>query len=280
MALASCSKVSKRMVDPLFAYKSRATHFTKTFDSVVPHRVSTVIGDLSGTFCHPFASVVSEAFVRVFSNEGVGLHWDEVFKHMGMPKNLHIEALLENPVIWKRWTQTKGYEPTQDDTDRLYGAFLPIQEDLLKKFSHPLPDVRETMRTLQDDYEIEVGATTGFPQQLASIVQNSLVPQGVELKHVVGCDSVLDGIRPAPFMLYRCMELFDSWPLSTVVKVGDTIGDIQEGRAAGVWTVGVTEYSSMLGVGYFQEESIDLSSPPHSSHNTCRTSIGCQTSNV
>lgn len=237
---------------------SMASHFPKPSTTTIPPRVSTLVGDLSGTYCHPFAAIVSEAFVRVFEQEGVTLHWDEATKPMGMPKDLHMEALLDNPTIKERWTKTKGQEPNDKDRARLYDSFVPLQEDLLRNFSYPLPHVKTVLKTLQEDYKICVGATTGFPQHLASIVQESLATQGVKIEAVVGCDSVLHGSRPAPFMLYKCMDLLGGWPLSSVVKVGDTLGDVKEGREAGVWTVGVTNYSSMLGIYYFQDEGIDF----------------------
>lgn len=240
------------------AATSLVSHFPKSDASVIPPRVSTLVGDLSGTFCHPFAAIVSEAFVHVFEKEGVTLHWDEATKPVGTPLGLHMQALLDNPTIKERWTKTKGKEPNGDDCARLYDSFVPLQEDLLRNFSHPLPHVRGVLKSLQDDYEIRVGATTGFPHHLASIVQEALAAQGVNIEAVVGCDSVLHGSRPAPFMLYKCMELLNGWPLPTVVKVGDTLGDVREGREAGVWAVGLTGYSSMLGIYYYQDEGIDF----------------------
>ena len=51
-----------------------------------------------------------------------------------------------------------------------------------------------------------------------------------------------------------------------VVKVGDTISDVKEGVNAGVWTVGVIEGSSELGLS--QEEYEALS--PQERESACR----------
>ena len=48
-------------------------------------------------------------------------------------------------------------------------------------------------------------------------------------------------------MIYRLMELLDIYPPAAVVKVGDTVPDILEGRNAGVWSVGVTHTGSDVG---------------------------------
>jgi phosphonoacetaldehyde hydrolase len=60
-------------------------------------------------------------------------------------------------------------------------------------------------------------------------------------------------------MMFRIMETVGVYPSYTVVKVGDTVPDIEEGRNAGVWSVGVTRSSSA--VGCTEEELAALSEP-------------------
>ncbi|MEK3936290.1 hypothetical protein MKY41_13245 [Sporosarcina sp. FSL W7-1349] len=49
-------------------------------------------------------------------------------------------------------------------------------------------------------------------------------------------------------MIYRNMEALQLSAAWKVVKVGDTISDIQEGVCAGVWSVGVIIGSSEMGL--------------------------------
>jgi phosphonoacetaldehyde hydrolase len=44
------------------------------------------------------------------------------------------------------------------------------------------------------------------------------------------------------------MEATGVCPPAAVVKVGDTVPDVEEGRNAGVWTVGVTDSGSAVGL--------------------------------
>src|SRR5262249_48058679 len=53
--------------------------------------------------------------------------------------------------------------------------------------------------------------------------------------------------RPKPWMIFRLMEELDVCPPAAVVKVGDTVPDIEEGRNAGAWSVGVTHTGSEVG---------------------------------
>ena len=44
------------------------------------------------------------------------------------------------------------------------------------------------------------------------------------------------------------MEALDVFPPRAVVKVGDTVVDIEDGRNAGVWSVAVVDSSSEMGL--------------------------------
>jgi phosphonoacetaldehyde hydrolase len=49
-------------------------------------------------------------------------------------------------------------------------------------------------------------------------------------------------------MIFRLMELTGVYPPSAVVKIGDTVPDIEEGRNAGAWSIGITESGSEVGL--------------------------------
>ena len=54
--------------------------------------------------------------------------------------------------------------------------------------------------------------------------------------------------RPYPYMIFKNMIELHISSVKNVIKVGDTISDIQEGVNAGVIVVGVIEGSSTLGL--------------------------------
>lgn len=51
-------------------------------------------------------------------------------------------------------------------------------------------------------------------------------------------------------MIHKNMQYFKNKSVDEVIKVGDTVSDIQEGKNAGVLTVGVIEGSSLMGISY------------------------------
>lgn len=49
-------------------------------------------------------------------------------------------------------------------------------------------------------------------------------------------------------MVFRNMYKLGIQSVSEVVKVGDTFADIMEGKNAGVWSAGVIDGSSVMGI--------------------------------
>lgn len=49
-------------------------------------------------------------------------------------------------------------------------------------------------------------------------------------------------------MLARNAQLLNVYPPISCVKIGDTISDIEEGRNAGMWTIGLTRTGNMIGL--------------------------------
>jgi phosphonoacetaldehyde hydrolase len=92
---------------------------------------------------------------------------------------------------------------------------------------------------------------------MMDVVIPNAARKGYQPDYVITPDGTHSLGRPYPYMIYHNMEalkLSASWK---VVKVGDTISDIQEGVNAGVWSVGVIIGSSEMGLS--QEEFNALS---------------------
>ncbi len=62
--------------------------------------------------------------------------------------------------------------------------------------------------------------------------------------------------RPFPYMIFQNMEALHIQSVASVMKVGDTISDIKEGKNAGVYTVGVVEGSSEMGLTQAEYEAL------------------------
>jgi phosphonoacetaldehyde hydrolase len=165
---------------------------------------------------------------------------------MGIHKKDHIQAMLELPHIAEQWSRAHGHPWTADDLDRLYQKFIPMQLEALPKYGDVIPGVVEAVEKLRQR-GIPVAVNTGYNREMLEIVLQKAREGGFVPDAALCAFDVPKG-RPAPWMVFRLMEELGVYPPQAVVKIGDTIADIEAGRNAGVWTVGVTKTGNLVGL--------------------------------
>ncbi len=166
--------------------------------------------------------------------------------------------MLQLERIQAAWTAQYGGRPTERDIDMLYAGFEPLLLATLRDFTQPLPGVVDTVKALRDQ-GLKIGSTTGYTDAMMKYVAAGAKENGYEPDFWVTPDSTRSLGRPYPYMIYRNMEALTLSAPCRVVKIGDTIADIQEGRQAGVWSAGVIVGSSRMGLT--QAEYENLSEP-------------------
>jgi len=57
-------------------------------------------------------------------------------------------------------------------------------------------------------------------------------------------------------MIFACMQQTGAYPPAAVVKVGDTIADIEAGLNAGVWSLGVTRTGNLVGLSQAEFDAL------------------------
>ena len=130
--------------------------------------------------------------------------------------------------------------------------------ECLDKYSNLIPGTENSLNNLKKKFNLNIGITTGFNQEMCDIILQNTKKQGFIPDACVGGDGVTNnmGFRPSPFMLYENMKLLGTWPSKSVIKVDDTISGIQEGINAGCWTVGVYKYSNYINLNSLEESTI------------------------
>ena len=94
---------------------------------------------------------------------------------------------------------------------------------------------------------VQIGSTTGYTSEIMEYVLPVAKEQGYEPDCCVTPD-VTEYSRPTPFMVFECMRQLNVFPPKLVVKAGDTVMDILEGKNAGAWSVGIIKGSSVVGL--------------------------------
>ena len=171
---------------------------------------------------------------------------EDARRDMGLLKRDHIRAILALPNISSEWHTLFGREPGTEEVTRLFEEFGPLQMEIITQHSQLIEGVADVVRSWQNR-GLLIGSTTGYTREMLNPVLAQAAASGYRPDASVCPDEVGAG-RPAPWMLARNAQLLNVYPPSSCVKIGDTISDIEEGRNAGMWTIGLTRTGNMIGL--------------------------------
>lgn len=211
------------------------------------NRFDAVIFDWAGTTVDYGCFAPVQAFIEVFKHFGILPTMEEVRKPMGMLKRDHIKTMLSMDRISNEWQKKYGRNWREEDVDELYALFEEKLLGILEGFTDVKPYVLETVGELRKR-GIKIGSTTGYTDKMMEIVVSKAKENGYEPDAWFSPDSTGSFGRPYPYMIFKNMQRLGVMSVERVMKVGDTVSDIREGRNAGVYTVGIVEGSSEMGV--------------------------------
>ena len=217
--------------------------------------IKTVVFDWAGTTVDYGCFAPVQAFMEVFKHYGVEPTMEETRKPMGMLKIDHIRTMLHMERIEREWEKVHGALPNEEDVQKMYALFEEKLFSILDQFAAPKPHVLEAVAQLRAQ-GVRIGSTTGYTDEMMDIVAPAALAQGYAPDCMVTPDAVGGKGRPYPYMVFRNMQELGSKSVAEVAKVGDTVSDIKEGKAAGVFTVGVVEGSSEMALTQEEFEAL------------------------
>lgn len=218
-------------------------------------KVQAVIFDWAGTTVDYGCFAPVQVFVEVFSKRGIDITIEEARKPMGLLKIDHIRELLKMTRISNLWVTAFGKEPNEKDVNALYRDFEDLLFKVLQNYAKPVPGLIELVSGLRQR-GIKIGSTTGYTREMIDVVSGEAKKWGYQPDSIVASSEVPTG-RPAPWMCFQTAINLQVYPLSKIVKVGDTISDIKEGIHAGMWTVGVLKGGSEIGLSEQEINEMD-----------------------
>ena len=210
-------------------------------------KIDAVIFDWAGTTVDFGSTSPVSAFMEAFRRAGVEVTDEETRAPMGLLKRDHIRTMLRMPRIGKAWEEHYGRTPNADDVEALYADFEPALMAVLPKHCDIKPYVLEAVAALREK-GIKIGSTTGFTNSMMEVVVPEAAKAGYSPDTFVTADDTHGFGRPWPYMVFENMRRLGLQDVRRIVKVGDTVSDMREGKNAGLITVGVTEGSSVIGL--------------------------------
>ena len=218
-------------------------------------KIEMVVFDWAGTTVDYGCFAPVKVFIEVFKESGINVTLEEARAPMGLLKIDHIKAMLSGERVSKLWNEKFGRPWNSNDVNNLYHSFEKKLFTILADYTTPVPNCVETIKELRD-MGLKIGSTTGYTKAMMDIVVPGAKEKGYSPDYYITPNSVPAG-RPNPYMIYQNMINLSVADTDCVIKVGDTISDIKEGRNAKVWTVGILKGSSELGLTEEEVKNMD-----------------------
>ena len=225
--------------------------------------ITTIILDWAGTAVDFGSLAPVDAFIKAFEAHGVTPTLDETRAPMGLPKRAHVAIMLSGDRLAAAWQAKHGRAHSEADIDTIYAQFEANLFASLSNYATPLPGTLEAVAQVRE-MGIKIGSTTGYTRPMMDVVAPLAKEQGYAPDCLVCPEEVGGHGRPYPYMIWRNLEHLGTKSIQNVLKIGDTVADMQEGKAAGCLTAGVVIGSSLLGLS--QGEWRALSAEEKSAH--------------
>jgi len=185
-------------------------------------------------------------FIEVFKRKGVPISIEEARLPMGAHKKVHIRQITQIDRVAKAWEATHGARPTEGDVEAMFEDFVPLQLECLADYSELIPGTIEAVDAFRER-GLKIGSTTGFTGEMMDILIHEAKIRGYEPDSTVCATDVPAG-RPEPWMCLQNAMNLGVYPMESIVKIGDTLPDIEEGLNAGMWTIGLAKTGNEIGL--------------------------------
>jgi phosphonatase-like hydrolase len=218
----------------------------------VPHRVDQHIQlaalDMAGTTVDE-GGAVYEALSGAVRVGGCDATDEAVQRWMGADKREAISGLIE---------ESSGAAPDRGTVERLYVKFRTL---LVAAYAtrppQPIDGAPGALTALRAA-GVKVALTTGFSRDVAEPMLTGLgwaVGGDAAIVDALVCADDVAAGRPAPYMIFRAMELTGVHDVRAVAVAGDTVVDLRAGMNAGAGIV--------AGVATGKLTHADLAGEPH-----------------
>ena len=217
--------------------------------------IRAVFLDWAGTVVDHGSVAPVKALEDIVAGAGVPVERPLARRYMGLAKKDHIRRILEEPEVAAKWLATHGASPDEGDVARLYAKFEPRMMELLAGYAQVIPGAVDMVEILRGK-GIKIAGTTGYTRPMLERLELLAAKQGYRTDKSLVPEDVGAG-RPFPWMLFKLAIDLRIYPLSACVKIGDTESDMEEGRNAGMWTIGLTRSGNAVGLTEKEWNALD-----------------------
>ena len=163
--------------------------------------IKAVVFDWAGTMIDHGSRAPAIVFVEIFPRQGIEISFAQAREPMGMAKREHIAAITEMPEVKNQWLAKFGRDCEDEDIDRMYEQFLPLQKETLRNHSQLIDGAAEAADTCRA-MGLKIGSSTGYTRELMIDVKTKAKEQGYEPEITLTAEDAPRG-GPAPYLLFE-----------------------------------------------------------------------------
>lgn len=197
-------------------------------------KLKLVMFDLAGTTVDDNVEgvpLVTVAMRDAFKKHGYDIDPETVNKYRGLEKKDAIRCIVKDEIPQNQMGTSSAIE-----VEVIFRDFKDFLNKHLSSIKSEIPGTSEVFLKLKAQ-GVKIAVGSGFPHSVVESIVSAL--QWMNLVDCL-CSAEKDGHgRPHPAMIHSAMKCFGITDPRTVVKVGDTKADVEEGKNAGCWTVAV-----------------------------------------
>lgn len=186
--------------------------------------IQLVVFDLAGTTIEDKGGVVLQCLVETAQAYELPGTQEELNLLMGMNKR-EVFGMLAAQLYPENEARANSL------ADEALANFIGRMHAAYDAHLLPIPGAEETFAYLRKR-GIKIATDTGFDSTIGGLIMERLNWPGRLIDLAVFSTDVSRG-RPAPYMIYRSMELLDVQDVGKVMKLGDSPADLEEGTNAG-----------------------------------------------
>jgi phosphonoacetaldehyde hydrolase len=217
--------------------------------------LKAVLLDWAGTTMDYGCFAPAVVFMEVYKRKGVEISIQEARGPMGAHKKVHIRQISKDESVAERWRSTHGRDPDERDVDEMFRDFIPLQLACLANYAELIPGTLGTVAEMRRR-GLKIGSTTGYTGEMMTVLQAEAARRGYMPDSTV-CATQVPAGRPHPYMCLQNAINLQTYPMEAIVKIGDTLPDIEEGLNAGMWTIGLAKTGNELGLTEEQIAALD-----------------------
>ncbi|WP_319407943.1 phosphonoacetaldehyde hydrolase [uncultured Desulfosarcina sp.] len=218
--------------------------------------LQAVVLDWAGTAVDYGCMGPAAVFVDVFETFDIAVSIADARQFMGLEKRQHIRSMCRLPAVAAQWEKKFAKTPDENDVDAIYAVTEPMMVASIARHADPIPGLLSFVDGMRQR-RIKIGSCTGYTAPMMDKMVPAAAQKGYAPDAIV-CSSDIPAGRPFPWMCYQNAIQLQTYPFESMIKIGDTISDIQEGCNAGMWTIGLTQSGNELGL---PEDLVDALAP-------------------